>query len=92
MRNDAEYPASLVDALLVDALLAGDRAALDRFGSPLGVVAQLSRAALCAAPGHVLVCADFSAIESKILAWFAGEFWKLESYRRFDATVEFTTK
>jgi DNA polymerase len=84
-RNDAGYPAHLVNALI-----AGDRAELARYGNPLEVAAQLSRAALCARPGHVLVCADFGAIESRVLAWFAGEEWKLDAYRRYDATGDKT--
>jgi DNA polymerase len=80
-RNDDEFPLTLIDALI-----AGNRTELARYGNPLEVVSELSRAALNAAPGHVLICADFGAIESRINAWLAGETWKLEAFKRFDAT------
>ena len=80
-RNDAEYPASLVDALI-----AGDRAELARFGNPLAVAAELSRAALCAKSDHEFICADLGAIESRVLAWEAGEQWKLDAYERYDTS------
>jgi hypothetical protein len=84
-RNDAELP-----AFLVDAITAGNRDALARFGNPLTLMGELSRVALCAAPGKVLISVDLSAIESRILAWFAGEQWKLDTYTTFDRTGDKT--
>jgi DNA polymerase len=78
-RNDSKYPGHLIGAVLK-----GDRAELTRYGAPLAVAAGLSRAALCAREGHELICADFGAIESRVLAWLAGETWKLDAYREYD--------
>ena len=35
------------------------------------MLGDIARAAVCAAPGHVLMAADFGAIESRILAWLS---------------------
>jgi len=70
-RNDAELP-----AFLVDAIIAGNRDTLVRFGNPLTLMGELSRAGLCADSGNVLMSGDLSAIESRILSWKAGEQWK----------------
>src|SRR6516162_11475923 len=78
-RNDAEYPATLIDALV-----AGDYAELARYGDLLKVVGQLERATLCAADGHELICADINAVESRVTAWVSGETWKLQAFKRYD--------
>src|SRR5262249_47416607 len=71
----------------VAAVSTGDYAHVKRlYPRPLAVVGDCSRAMLCAAPGKVLIGADFSSIESRVLAWIAGEQWKLDTYKRFDAT------
>lgn len=44
-------------------------------------LSQLIRTALCASPGALLVDADFSAIEARLVAWLAGEEWVLEVFR-----------
>jgi DNA polymerase len=69
----------------VEAVMSGDINRVRALGAPLDVVGDISRSMIVAASGHVLFIADFSAIESRVLAWIAGEEWKLEAYRRSDA-------
>jgi DNA polymerase len=58
----------------------------ERYENPLSVVGDITRSMIRAAPDHTLIGGDFSSVESRVLAWVAGEDWKLDSYRRFDAT------
>lgn len=51
------------------------------FGNALKAIAGCLRALFVAAPGHELLCADFSAIEGVVLAALAGEEWRLEVFR-----------
>lgn len=48
------------------------------YGSPNDTLSQLIRTAFVAAPGNVLIDADFSAIEARVISWLADEEWRLE--------------
>ena len=51
------------------------------YGSVPDTLSQLIRTAFIAAPGNVLIDADFSAIEARVISWLAGEEWRLEVFR-----------
>jgi DNA polymerase len=74
----------------IEAVRSGDRDRLRAFGNPLTVLGDIARALVCAGPGNVLIAADFGAIESRVLAWLAGEIWKLEAYREYDRSGDRT--
>jgi len=56
------------------------------YRKPLAVIGDCARSMIIAPSGYKLIGGDFSSIESRVLAWVAGETWKLDSYRRYDAT------
>lgn len=51
------------------------------YGSVPDTLSQLIRTAFVAPEGHVLIDADFSAIEARVISWLAGEEWRLEVFR-----------
>ena len=51
------------------------------YGSVPDTLSQLIRTAFVAPEGKVLIDADFSAIEARVISWLAGEEWRLDVFR-----------
>lgn len=51
------------------------------YGNINDTLSQLIRTAFVATPGNVLIDADFSAIEARVISWLAGQEWRLEVFR-----------
>lgn len=52
---------------------------------PIKVAASCVRSVLVGGPGKDLIYPDFAGIETRINAWFFGEEWKIEAFRKYDA-------
>lgn len=51
------------------------------YGSVNDTLSQLIRTAFVAPEGNVLIDADFSAIEARVISWLAGQEWRIEVFK-----------
>ena len=66
-----------------DLVLSGDIDALDMLYEDIpDTLSQLIRTAFIPKKGYQFIVADFSAIEARVIAWLAGETWRMESFAR----------
>lgn len=57
------------------------------FENVIGLTANVVRGTIIAPPGRKLNVSDLSNIEGRDAAWLAGEKWKLQAFRDFDAGI-----
>ncbi len=68
-------------ALAREVVLDGDREGLEMlFGNVPATLSELIRTAFVPRDGYVFVVADFSAIEARVIAWLAGEKWRMDVF------------
>lgn len=51
------------------------------YGGVAKPLSELVRTAIIPEEGHKILVADFSAIEARVIAWLAGEQWRLDTFR-----------
>lgn len=51
------------------------------YDSTMDVFSQLIRTAFIAGDGKLFAVADYSAIEARVIAWLAGEEWRLDAFK-----------
>jgi len=80
-------PRPVLEQTQIDAGIAALKAGCvtDFFDDVMELTSSAIRGAIIAPPGRKLVVADLSNIEGRMLAWLAGETWKLKAFADFDA-------
>lgn len=75
VKKDWEFVMSAIKSRSVDLV----------YSNVMEVTASAARGGIIAAPGRKLVVADLANIEGRDQAWLAGEEWKMQAFREYDA-------
>ncbi len=81
-----DMPKAAVVEKILDLVRRGEHEAIDMiYGPPLTQISRCLRSFFIAPTGKKIVSGDFSNVEGRGQAWFAGEQWKLDAFRAADA-------
>ena len=79
-----QYPQAIIEEA-IDAMKADVEDLL--FDDVMALASSAIRGVIIAPPNKKLVIADLANIEGRMLAWLAGEEWKLQAYRTYDEII-----
>lgn len=79
--DDLEWGNETTEAALATIATGSLEAVEQQWGNAVDIIASCLRGLFIVAPGHDLICSDYSAIEAVVLAAMAGEEWRLEVFR-----------